>query len=142
MRATDLDELLRCEGCNPSNYSISASAHDAWCLDLRDGEWVVFYSERGIDSPPIYASKSEREACDFFFDKVTGEKHWHIVGFFRHESDALVLESKLTAAGVDPIRNDIPVYRKANDPRFRVFVVGKDIFRYRQLFGEPKFVSA
>ena len=32
-------------------------------LDKKGNEWVVFYSERGIDSEPIYQSESESDAC-------------------------------------------------------------------------------
>lgn len=137
MKASEVDQRLRDEGCNPSTYSVFGSSHDAWCLDSRGGQWVVFYSERGIDSPPIFSGDSEEGACEFFFKKVTSEPHWHIVGFFRRESDALVLEAQLSKANIKSIRNDIPTYQTSNDPRYRVFVVGRDIFRYRELFGEP-----
>ena len=142
MKASELDQRLRDEGCNPSTYSIFGSSHDAWCLDLRSGKWVIFYSERGIDSPPIHSSDSEEEACEFLFKKVTSEPQWHIVGFFQRESDAVALEARLSEHGISPVRNDIPAYRTRNDPRYRVFVVGKDIFRYQAVFGEPRIERA
>ena len=49
MKASELDRRLREEGCNPSTYSVLGSSHDAWCLNFRDGKWVIFYSERGVD---------------------------------------------------------------------------------------------
>ncbi len=66
MKASEVDQRLRDEGCNPSTYSVFGSSHDAWCLDSRGGQWVVFYSERGIDSPPIFSGDSEEGACEFF----------------------------------------------------------------------------
>jgi hypothetical protein len=138
MKASELDRRLRDEGCNPSTYSIFNSSHDAWCLDFRGGKWVIFYSERGIDSPPIHSGDSEEDACAFFFKKVMSEPQWHIVGFFRRESDALAFEAQLSKAKISSVRNDIPAYRAWNDPRYRVFVVGKDIFRCRKLIGEPR----
>lgn len=89
----------------------------------------------------MFESVSETAACEFFFNKVMAEEHLHIVGFFREEDEAKALEAKLINAGIKPIRNDIDAYREANDPRFRVYVVGKAIFKYRQLFGEPIVVA-
>ena len=51
-------------------------------------------------------------------------------------------EAQLCEHKIRPIRNDIPAYHTRNDPRYRVFVVGKDIFRYRKLFGEPRIERA
>jgi hypothetical protein len=142
MKVLELDQRLREEGCNPSTYSVLSSAHDAWCLDFRGGKWVVFYSERGTDSSPTYSADSEEDACHFFFRKVMSEPQLHIVGFFRREPDALALEAQLSEQKISPIRNDIPAFHSRNDPRYRVFVVGKDIFRYRELFGEPRIERA
>lgn len=63
------------------------------------------------------------------------QKHWHIVGFFKYESDAIALENKLVSISIKSIRNDIPAYKTANDPRYRVFVIGKDIFKLRERLG-------
>jgi len=142
MKALELDKRLRDEGCNPSTYSVFGSAHDAWCLDFRGGRWEIFYSERGVDSPPIYSGDFEEHACVVFFNKVMSEPQWHIVGFFQRESDARALETRLSENDIKPVRNDIPAYHTWNDPRYRVFVLGKDIFRYRALFGEPRIERA
>jgi hypothetical protein len=135
MKASELRKKLIAAGCNESNFSVLSRSNDAFCLDKKGNEWVVFYSERGCDSEPIFSSKSENEACEFFFNHITRQQHWHIVGFFKNEREAKELESKLVAIGVQPIRNDIPAYKTANDPRYRVFVVGKDIFKVRERLG-------
>lgn len=135
MKASELTEKLIAEGCNENNFAVLSRGNDAFCIDKKGNEWVVFYSERGYDSDPIFKSESESEACEFFFNYVTKQKHWHIVGFFKSEKEAQELESKLAAIGIKPIRNDIPAYKTANDPRYRVFVVGKDIFKVRKHLG-------
>jgi hypothetical protein len=137
MTASEVLEKLLVEGCNKSHFSIHRSEHDAFCLAKRGNEWVVFYSERGQDSPPEYTSPSEDDACEFFYKLVMKQRHWHIVGFFINKSDAELLEEKLKSIGVAPIRNDIPAYKHRDDPRYRVFVAGKDIFRVREVLGEP-----
>lgn len=142
MKASELDKLLRDEGCNPSSYSVLGSAHEAWCIDVRNGKWEIFFSERAEDFPPIFSSALEEEACEFFFKKVMSQPHWHSVGYFQSESDAVALEARLSEHEINWVRNVIPAYLKPNDPRYCVLVVGKDIFRYRSLFGEPKIEQA
>jgi hypothetical protein len=132
MKPSELKKKLIAEGCNENNFAVLSRGNDAFCLDKKGNEWVVFYSERGCDSDPIFRSESENDACDFFFKYVTNQQHCHLVGFFKNESEAKELESKLLSIGVKPIRNDIPAYKTANDPRYRVFVVGKDIFKVRE----------
>ncbi len=134
MKAIELTERLLSEGCNPSSFSVLSRAHDAYCLDRRNNEWVIFYSERGIDSPPIFHTANESEACDYFYSLILKQEHWHIVGFFNIENDAIELEKKLISFGITPVRNDIPAYKAENDPRYRVFVIGKDIFKVKEKF--------
>lgn len=142
MKASGLRKRLLAAGCNESNFAVLSRGNDAFCLDKKGNIWVVFYSERGLDSEAIFSPESENEACEFFFDYVTKQQHWHIVGFFKNESEAKELESKLVAIGVQPIRNDIPAYRTASDPRYRVFVVGKDIFKVRESLGNVSIIYA
>ena len=134
MKASELQEKLIDEGCNPDNFAVLCRGHDAFCLDKKGSKWAVFYSERGCDSEPIFTSENEEEACEFFFNYVVKQQHWHIVGFFNKESDAIELVDKLVAIGIKPIRNDIPAYKTANDPRYRVFFVGKEIFKVKEYF--------
>ena len=135
MKASDLRKRLIAEGCNVNNFAVLSRGNDAVCLDKNGNEWIVFYSERDRDSEPIFSSESEEEACEFFFNYVTKQQHWHIVGFFKNENEAKELEGKLVALDVQAIRNDMPAYKTANDPRYRVFVAGKDIFRVREHLG-------
>lgn len=131
MKISELKAKLLAEGCNQNNFAIFSRSHDALCIDKKANEWIVFYSERGIDSEPIFKSKSENEACEFFFKHVKKQRHLHMVGFFEKEKKAEKLESKLNAIGIKPIRNDIPAFKNEDDPRYRVFVEGKDIFKVK-----------
>jgi hypothetical protein len=105
---------------------------DAFCLVRQNGRWEVFYTERGCDSPPIYTGESEEGACEFFYNYIRTREHWHMVGFFRRESDAEEMEARVRVLGAKPIRNDIPAYKRPGDSRYRVFVIGKDIFSVRK----------
>ncbi|ARD23012.1 SPOR domain-containing protein [Shewanella japonica] len=133
--ASELTEKLLAEGCTPESFAVLSRQSDAYCIDKIWGEWAVFYSERGIDSKPIYTSDSETEACEFFYDYILKQEHWHLVGFFKVEAEALELESMLDKIGIHSIRNDIPAFNAPNDPRYRVFVVGKDIFKAKEKLG-------
>lgn len=136
MKAEQLTQKLLAEGCNPNSFAVLSRNHDAYCLNKNGNEWTVFYSERGSDSDPIFKSTNEEEACEFFYRHMINQEHWHIVGFFKDEADAKNLEAALLAINIKPIRNDIPSYKNANDPRFRIFVVGKDIFKIKEHFGQ------
>jgi len=142
MNSSQVSEKLIAEGCSPANFVVNGHGSDVYCLRESGGIWSIFYTERGLDEPPIFSTRSEDEACQFFYNHIMKMEHWHIVGFYKEQSDAEAMESKLASIGVKGVRNDIPAYHTRNDPRFRVFVVGKDIFKFRQAFGEPQIVYA
>ena len=129
MNIRELEQRLIEEGCNPGNYAIGSrdSASDAFCLTHNGQEWQVYYTERGQDSSPEYTSQSEAEACDYFFSFIMKIRHDHLVGFFRSEAAANELKSRLESHGLHPFQDKIP-YGGWKDPRFRVFVSGKEIF--------------
>ena len=136
MNAVDLKQRLLEEGCSPYNFSVDPGGSDVYCLEQQDGVWRVFYTERGKADAPIFESMSEAEACKFYFDYITKKiRHDHLVGFFSLEENAIELESQLAQNGIKSHRDKIP-YGGWSDPRYRVFVVGKDIFRARAVLGE------
>ncbi|HEX5943754.1 MAG TPA: hypothetical protein VFY66_15840 [Anaerolineales bacterium] len=136
MNAAELKQRLLEEGCSPYNFSIGPGGSDVYCLDGRNGVWQVFYTERGKHDTPIFETSSEAEACEFYFDYITKKiRHNHLVGFFISEQKASDLESQLARLGIPAHRDKIP-YGGWTDPRYRVFVVGKDIFRARVVLGE------
>ena len=63
------------------------------------------------------------------------QDNWHLVASFKKEENAEKLESRLLGLKVNPILNDIPSYARANDPRYRVFVAGKQIHVVREMLG-------
>ena len=136
MNSTELKHRLLAEGCSPHNFSIGHGGSDVFCLEEQDGVWRVFYTERGKASDPIFESPSEEEACGFYFDYITTRiRHDHLVGFFVSEQNAIELEKQLAQNGIPSHRDKIP-YGGWSDPRYRVFVVGKDIFKARAVLGE------
>jgi len=137
MRIHELDQCFQQEGCNLSNYAIGVRglASDAYCLVRYRGNWRVFYTERGCDHPPIFESTNEEEACEFFYSFIMRFRHDHCVGFFRSQAKTDALCEKLREHGIPFYQDTIP-YGGPQDVRHRVFVVGKDIFKARDLLGE------
>jgi hypothetical protein len=132
----DLKQRLVEEGCSVSNYSIGYRDSDIYCLLKENATWRVFYTERGQDQDPIFESVSEEEACEFFFNYITKKfRHDHLAGFFVSEENANALAERLAQHGIQSHRDKIS-YGGWVDPRYRVFVVGKDIFKAREILGE------
>lgn len=137
MKRDELERRLKAAGCNPALYAVGdrRGASDAFCLAERRGRWSVFYTERGVDSAPIFESRSEEEACEFFFRHITSLRHLHCVGFFRSEARARSLRAELQSHGVASTEDRIP-FDGSQEPRFRVFVEGKAVFSARELLGD------
>jgi hypothetical protein len=136
MNVQELKQRLFEEGCNSSVYAIGArgDASDAFCL-AHDGEnWRVYYTERGQDDAPVFVSEDEDDACQFFFQKIMSMRHNHCVGFFRSQERAKSLCNDLEQQGLNAYSDKIPY--DVDEPRYRVFVVGKAIFKARALLGE------
>ncbi len=136
MNIQELKDRLLNEGCSPFQFSIGPGGSDVFSLDRKNGKWCVFYTERGTDNDPIFESAREEEACEFYFHFITTKiRHDHLVGFFTSEQNAQKLETHLAQHAIPFHRDKIP-YGGWNDPRYRVFVVGKDIFKARSILGE------
>ena len=140
MNPKELEQRLLDAGCNPNNFAIAGAGQrpvdNAWVLYEEDDEWRIGYTERGRVDEPIFRSRDADEAAEAFYAKLTAEQHWHCVGFFKREAAAKELSRHLKRLGVKPVRNDIPAYSGPADPRFRVFVIGKDILKVRETFAE------
>jgi len=87
-----------------------------------------------MDQLPEYTSQSEEEACEYFFNFIMKFRHDHCVGFFHSEDKANEISTKLKDRGLHPFQDKIP-YGGWNDPRYRVFVSGKEIFPAKELLG-------
>ena len=136
MNIEELKRRLIEKGCSTSNYSIGYRDSDVFCLMNQDSVWRVFYIERGQDHAPIFESTSEEAACELFFTYITKKlRHDHLVGFFVSDKNAKALGEKLAQNGIQFHQDKIP-YGGWADPRYRVFVVGKDIFKAREILSE------
>ena len=136
MKVAELKRRLIEEGCSTNNYSVGLSGSDVYCLENQGGTWLVFYTERGQDQDPIFESVSEEEACAFFFNYMTKKfRHDHLVGFFVSKEKAKTLAERLAQHEIQSHQDKIP-YGGWADPGYRVFVVGKDIFKAREVLRE------
>ncbi len=136
MNIHELEKRLEEEACSRAHYSIGVIDSDVFCLMNQNGTWRMFYTERGLDQEPIFESESEEEACEFFFTYMTTRiRHDHLVGYFISLEKAEALAAKLKEHGIETYRNDIP-YHGWDDPRFRVFVIGKDVFKAQEILGQ------
>jgi len=141
MNISELEKRLYEEGCNPNSYAIGkrGSASDAYCLTHNGQEWQVYYTERGSDDAPEYTSKSEEEACEYFFHLIMKFRHDHCVGSFVSKSAANQYHVKLASHGLHPFWNNIP-YPVLKQPLYRVWVSGKEIFAVEKIVGS-RFVT-
>ena len=135
MNVEELNGRLEEEACG--HYSLGKrDPGGAFCLIHENGMRRVFYSERNLDDAPLFEGESETDACEFFFDYMTNHiLHTHLVGYFISLANAEALAEKLLQYDIPTHRNDIP-YHGWHDPRFRLFVTGKDVFKVRDLLGE------
>ncbi|RZL02513.1 MAG: SPOR domain-containing protein [Hymenobacter sp.] len=140
MTTAELARRLEADGCNPANYTINARSYDGFCLMRNGRQWVVFYSERGDDQPPIFTSEEEAAACQYYLDFVLRMRHSHCVGFLRSATAAQALQTKLAQHGIETQASRL-LY-STNDYRHQVFVIGKDIFAARKLLGKLPVTDA
>lgn len=134
MNTAELTRRLEEAGCNPANYAINTRSYDGFCLMRNGRQWVVFYSERGDDQPPIFTADSEAAACQYYLDFVLRMRHSHCVGFLRSAAAAQVLQAELAQHGVESQTSRL-LY-SADAYRYQVFVIGKDVFAARKLLGK------
>jgi hypothetical protein len=133
MTTTELTRRLDAEGANPANYDIGHRSYDGVSLLHEGGQWVVLYSERGHDQPPLFTSADESAACEYYLGYMLAQPQYHAVGFFRAEKEAQALRARLEEQGL-AVRMGKLLY-VTDDYRHQVWVMGKDIFAARRLLG-------
>lgn len=133
MTTTELARRLEAEGANPANYDIGRRGYNGFCLLREGGRWVVLFSERGQDQPPVFTSANEAAACEYYFQLILAQPQHHPVGFFRSAEAAQALRMQLEQQGLT-VRTGQLLYT-ATEYRYQVWVMGKDIFAARQLLG-------
>lgn len=135
MNINELDRRLEEEGFNSHSYCIGPGwgrLADGFALDKVGDSFEWFYVERGQRGEAERAFTSEEEACRFAYEALSGNK-WarsHMVGMFRSESEAEDMARALALEGIRSETDRIP-YGGPHDPRFRVFVYGRDVFKVK-----------
>ena len=133
MNIPELKEKLNSEG-HEGHYAIESNGDDVFCLYRKKGKWEVAYMERGMKAPPIFSTNNLAEACDFFYDYISGMDSWHCVCIYKKKRLFKALQKKLNGKGIKTIENNIPNFDFPGDVRYRLFVVNKDIFEVKKLF--------
>ena len=121
----ELFDALIAAGClNFHIVGISKDiANDTECLRLRDGQWEIYYTERGIERAPYFVSEDFAIAGEFYFRLITRMEHWHLQVFMR---DAQIFEAekaKLLAQNVKIKWDCIPNYAFVGDKMYRIFML-------------------
>jgi hypothetical protein len=131
---TTLSELavyLREECYQPAIFHVGPNwSHcgDTFCIEHTPSGYEAFYVERGKRSDPIWIESSEAAACRAFLALLDRERfsRSHCIAFTKERSEIEAIEQKLVCHGIQFTRNDIPVFGGPNDPRYRLFVIGRD----------------
>jgi hypothetical protein len=139
MNTNELAQRLDAEGFNPTYYCIGPGWRrlgDGHALDRVGNSYEWFYVERGEKRHVEGVFTSEEEACQFAYEALSNNKsaQSHMVGMFETESEALDLVRRLSLAGIESETDRIP-YGGPDDPRFRVFVYGRDVFNVGHIVG-------
>ncbi|HEY0376814.1 MAG TPA: hypothetical protein VGC87_07645 [Pyrinomonadaceae bacterium] len=136
MNIEELNKRLDEEGFNPQFYCIGPGWRrlgDAFALDKVGNSFEWFYVERGRRGPAERVFASEEEACRFAYETLSKDE-WarsHMIGMFASEAEAAELARELAHEGVGSRTDRIP-YGGLDDPRFRVFVYGRDVFKVKR----------
>ncbi|HEX8070753.1 MAG TPA: hypothetical protein VF546_12430 [Pyrinomonadaceae bacterium] len=139
MNIVELAARLEEEGFNPQFYCIGPGWRrlgDGFALDRVGDAFEWFYVERGQRGAAKKVFASEEEACRFAYDELAKDK-WarsHMIGMFETEAEAAELARALALQGIRSETDRIP-YGGLHDPRFRVFVYGRDVFKVKGYTG-------
>jgi hypothetical protein len=68
-----LIRALQAAGVRPGAYSVMGAEDQALCLELVNGEWEVFFFERGGKTFSKRFS-SEADACNYMYSELMGDK--------------------------------------------------------------------
>ena len=134
MELNELHDNLISEGCN--RFYIDGiggpQSDDVERLGLTNGNWEVYYIERGKRSVAFFSTTDKDEAISFYYDYVMKIEHWHIVVFSRSIEIFNYYKKELEQYGIRTIQNDIPAYQRSGDHVYRLFVTNKDIFTAKE----------
>ena len=138
MELKQLYDKFISEGCN--RFYIEGiggpQSDDVECLGFSNGNWIIYYTERGQKSEPIFSTTDKNEAINYYHDHILGIEHWHIIAFTRSKDKFDFYKNRLEESGIKTIQNDIPDYKVTGDRVFRLFVTNKEINRTRDLLDD------
>ena len=136
MNIEELNERLEEEGFNSQFYCIGPGwcrLGDGFALDRVGDSFEWFYVERGQRGRAEKVFASEEEACQFVYETLSKDD-WarsHMIGMFESAAEAAELAQELSREGIWSKTDRIP-YGGPDDPRFRVFVYGRDVFKVKK----------
>jgi hypothetical protein len=133
MNAETLKQRLEEAGCSESYYSIGDRGNDTFCLEKINGEWQVFYTERGGHSEPEFQSPSEEAACRYLWEKMQTIRHEHLVGLYSDLAEAQSFSRVLSELGIENHLDSIP-NPVVSPTLYRVFVHGMGISEAKKHF--------
>jgi hypothetical protein len=127
----ELADYLRDECYQPSAYHLGpdwSSCGDTYCLDHTPTGFEAFHVERGQRSDPFWIESGEGMACARFLALLDGDRtsRLHCIAVSGDVSEIEAIDEILASEGVPSKRNDIPAMSAAGEPKFRLFVEGRD----------------
>lgn len=131
---SELADWMNYERANSSGgYGIGQAAHDGFEIDREGQAWHWRFNERG-SSRTIQTFESEEEIVSFAYGQIRNDPWaWtHCIGWFRIEKEAVTLTEILKERGFPFYSDQIP-YGGIDDPRYRIFVFGRDSLGFKVL---------
>lgn len=128
-----LDEWMTCN-CYNESYGIgNRNIHEGYGLDVIDGSYIWYYTERGKKEQIRYF-QMEKEAVDFAFKTITQDRsaNRHLVGFINNKAVEEELLTELHNRNIGFWKDEIP-FGGLQDKRTRIFVFGCDITKVMDL---------
>jgi len=127
----ELADYLRDECYQPSAYHLGpgwSHCGEAYCIEQTPAGFEAFCVERGQRSDPLWIESCEDSACRAFLALLDGDatSRSHCIAFTGNRAEIEAIEETLAFEGVRSRRNDIPAFGGIDDPRFRLFVEGRD----------------
>lgn len=106
MDRCELRKVLDREGINPSAYCLDGGhGSEQYVIDIRVDGWVVYYSERGLESA-LCEFATEDEACRYLLEQLRRDSttHFHlVVGPLGADDADAAFAAWLEAAGLTDI---------------------------------------
>lgn len=101
-----LREILSREGINPNTFALyGGHPSEQYVIDIGPGGWVVYYSERGLESGR-HEFETEDEACNHLLELLRCDPttHFHlVVGPLPPDEAAAAFERWKEAAGLSNV---------------------------------------